>query len=47
MTKHELQYDDLGISPSDVYEQMGYGEAVPDEATVSETLAILAEVKTF
>ena len=47
MTKHELRYDDLGISPSDVYEQMGYGEAVPDEATVSETLAILAEVKTF
>lgn len=47
MTKKELQYGDLGISLSELYEQMGYGETVPDEATAGETEAILAEVKGF
>lgn len=47
MTKKELQFEDLGISLSELYEQMGYGEAVPDGATVRETENILAEVKDF
>ena len=47
MTKKELRYDDLGISLSELYEQMGYEQAVPDEATVKETDMIIAEVKGF
>lgn len=47
MTKKELQYKDLGINLSKLYEQMGYGQEVPDEATLRETDAILAEVKAF
>lgn len=47
MTKKELRYEDLGISLSEIYEQMGYEQAVPDEATVKETDIIIAEVKGF
>ena len=47
MNKKELQYGDLDISLSELYEQMGYGETVPDEATVRETETILTEVKAF
>ena len=47
MTKKELQFEDLGVSLSELYEQMGYGEAVPDEATVRETENILAEVDRY
>ena len=47
MTKKELRYEDLGISLSELYEQMGYEQAVPDEATVKETDMIIAEVKGF
>ena len=45
MTKKELRYEQLGINRSELYEQMGYGDAAPDEATVRETETILAEVK--
>ena len=47
MNKKELQYGDLDISLSELYEQMGYGETVPDEATVRETEAIVTKVKDF
>ncbi len=47
MTKKELRYEDLGISLSELYEQMGYEQAVPDEATVKETDIIIAEAKSF
>lgn len=47
MTKKELRYEDLGISLSEIYEQMGYEQAVPDEATVKETDIIIAETKGF
>ena len=47
MTHKELSYDDLAITPSDVYEQMGYREQWPDEATCRETDAILQEVRTI
>lgn len=47
MTKKELRYEDLGISLPELYEQMGYEQAVPDEATVKETDMIIAEAKSF
>lgn len=47
MTKKELRYEDLSISLSEIYEQMGYEQAVPDEATVKETDIIIAEAKGF
>lgn len=47
MTKKELRYEDLGISLSELYEQMGYEQAVPDEVTVKETDMIIAEAKGF
>ena len=47
MTKKELRYEDLGISLLELYEQMGYEQAVPDEATVKETDMIIAEAKSF
>lgn len=45
MTQKTLTYDDLGITPEDVYEQMGYHGAQPDEATLRETKAIVEEVR--
>ncbi|MBR5730137.1 MAG: methionine synthase [Prevotella sp.] len=47
MTKKELHYEDLGISLSELFEQMGYGETVPDEITQKETERITEEVKAF
>lgn len=44
MIENTLSYNDLGISPADIYEQMGYGNATPDEATAEETLAMLSEI---
>jgi len=44
MTQKTLDYDALGITPADVYEQMGYHGAEPDEATRCETYAVIREV---
>ena len=44
MTNKELRYIDLGISLSEIYEQMGYGKTAPDEDTVRETVRITEEV---
>lgn len=44
MITKQLTYADLGITPEDIYIQMGYGSAQPDEATQAETLAMLEEV---
>ncbi|MBR1548809.1 MAG: hypothetical protein IJ637_08820, partial [Prevotella sp.] len=44
MTEKTLTYDALGIAPADIYGQMGYGDAQPDEATMRETEAVVAEV---
>lgn len=44
MTEKTLRYDDLGIALTDVYEQMGYHDVEPDEATQRETKAIVGEV---
>ena len=45
MTEKTLTYDELRINLTDVYEQMGYHEAEPDEATQQETLAIVDNVR--
>lgn len=45
MTEHELSFDDLNISPHEIYEQMGYGENIPDNDVVAETEDIIQEVK--
>lgn len=44
MTKKTLTYEQLGIVPADIYTQMGYHDAWPDEATRRETSAIIDEV---
>ena len=45
MTEKTLTYDQLGIVPSDVYEQMGYRGVEPDEATRQETLRLIDDVR--
>ena len=45
MTEKKLAYDDLLITPADVFEQMGYRDALPDDATQQETQAVMAEVQ--
>lgn len=44
MTARTLTFEDLGITPADIYEQMGYGASQPDEATAAETTAMLERV---
>ena len=44
MTKKELRYDELHISLSEIYEQMGYGKSATDETTEKETMRIVQEV---
>jgi len=41
MTHAVLSFSDLALSPADVYAQMGYGSATPDEQTQRETLAVM------
>lgn len=45
MTQKTLEYNDLQITPADVYEQMGYHGAEPDAATRHETAEIIFEVR--
>ena len=47
MTEKILTYNNLSITPEDVYEQMGYHGTVPDEATQRETQAIVDDVRTW
>ncbi len=44
MTEKILTYNDLRITPADVYEQMGYHDAEPDEVTKAELTQIINEV---
>lgn len=37
----------LDLTLPDIYEQMGYGQSVPDDALIRETLSVLAEIKHF
>ena len=45
MTEKKLAYDDLLITPADVFEQMGYRDALPDDVTQQETQAVMEEVQ--
>ena len=45
MTEKTLTYDELQITPEDIYEAMGYHGALPDEATQHETQAIIDDVR--
>lgn len=45
VTKKTLTYEELMITPDNIYEAMGYQGAQPDEATLSETLAIIDAVR--
>lgn len=45
MISRTLTFDELEISPSDIYVQMGYGDTPPDDMTVAETSAMLATVR--
>ncbi len=44
MTQKTLFYDALRITLNDIYEQMGYHEQQPDDATQEETSAVVQEV---
>lgn len=44
MTQKELTYSQLGIQPTDIYEQMGYHGTTPDAATRSEVQAVVGDV---
>ena len=44
MTQKTLDFNALGITPADVYEQMGYHGTEPDVATRSEVAAVIDEV---
>lgn len=45
MTERELTFDSLGISREEIYVQMGYGSSMPDATVISETDAIIGQVK--
>lgn len=45
MTQKTLTYDDLKITPADLYEQMGYRDQQPDESTLTEADRIVGEVR--
>lgn len=45
MTEKTLDYEDLQITLTDVYEQMGYHDVEPDEATQQETQAVVDDVR--
>ena len=45
MTQKTLTYDQLAITPTDVFEQMGYHGLLPDKVTQQETSVIIDEVR--
>ena len=45
MTQKTLTYDQLAVTPSDVFEQMGYHGLLPDKVTQQETSVIIDEVR--
>lgn len=47
MIHKELTLQELKLTPEAIYEQMGYGQALPDPATAAETAALLDEVGQF
>lgn len=47
MLEKELSFADLHISSSEIYEAMGYGKAVPDEAVEKEIRILLGQIEEF
>lgn len=47
MTEFEITYDQLGITPTEIYEQMGYGDAMPDDDVLDELRAVTEHVRGF
>ena len=47
MTQKTLTYDNLLIAPADIYEQMGYHDVQPDEATRREVTLIINNVRAW
>lgn len=45
MLKQEITFADLNILPSEIYEQMGYGDAVPDAAVLAEISTLMERIK--
>lgn len=45
MLEKELSFADLSISLSELYEAMGYADAVPDEAVEKEVRGVLGRVE--
>ena len=45
MITQELTYPDLNITPAEIYEQMGYGDALPDADVQAETERMISRVK--
>lgn len=45
MTQKTLHYDDLQITLTDVFEQMGYHGVLPDEVTQQETSTVISKVR--
>ena len=45
MTQHTVTFDELGISPADIYVQMGYADTMPDDTTRQEVDFLLSEVR--
>ena len=45
MMEKILDYEVLGITPADIYEQMGYHGVEPDEAIQREVLKVMEEVR--
>ena len=45
MITQELTYPDLNITAAEIYEQMGYGDALPDADVQAETERMISRVK--
>ena len=45
MLEKELSFADLPISLSEIYETMGYADAVPDEAVEKEVRGVLGRLR--
>ena len=47
MIERQLTYPDLGVTPGEIYSQMGYGDSTPDDATIAETEGMCREIEAF
>ncbi len=45
MLEQTIRFDDLRFSLSELYEAMGYGDSTPDPMTISESVAVIREVR--